>query len=215
MLGLAGVDVLDWRVVAERDDLDALRPAIFAILADHRDLAAGAGVITAPDMLADAPLWLEWWWTSPAAAPERLRVNLDQDAPDFYDYTTASWYVTARDSGTPQAVGPYVDHFCTGDYTITLSVPVIAGGRFAGVAAADVLVSSLERQLIPALGRQALISAGGRVIASADADLPPGSPAPPDAATDPGPFPGWRITRVAGKVGNSTLQPPGRPGQTG
>src|SRR6266699_1120247 len=26
MLGLAGVDVLDWRVVAERDDLDPLKP---------------------------------------------------------------------------------------------------------------------------------------------------------------------------------------------
>jgi DNA-binding FadR family transcriptional regulator len=193
---------------ARRDDLDDLRPAIFAILADHGDLAAGAGVITAPEVLADAPLWLEWWWTSPPAAPERLRVNLDPDAPDFYDYTTAPWYVLARDSGTPQAVGPYVDHFCTGDYTITLSVPVIAGGVFVGVAAADVLVSSLERQIVPALGPQALISADGRVIASASAELPSGSPAPPDAVTAPGPFPGWRVTRVAGKVGNSTLRPP-------
>lgn len=193
---------------SRHDDLDALRPVIFTILADHADLASGAGVITAPDVLSDASLWLEWWWTSASAAPERLRVNLDPDAPDFYDYTTAAWYTGARESGEPQAFGPYVDHFCTGDYTITLSVPVLAGGRFVGVAAADVLVSSLERQIVPALGPRALLSADGRVIASASAGLPPGSPAPPDAATTPGPFPGWRITGVAGKVGNSSLQPP-------
>ena len=54
------------------------------------------------------------------------------------------------ESGEPQAVGPYVDHFCTGDYTITMSVPVLLGGRFVGVAAADVLVSSLERRIVPA-----------------------------------------------------------------
>jgi DNA-binding FadR family transcriptional regulator len=189
------------------DDLDALRPAIFAILADHADLAGGAGVITAPDVLSDAPLWLEWWWTSPSATPERLRVNLDPEAPDFYDYTTAQWYARARGSGTPQAVGPYVDHFCTGDYTITLSVPVEANGRFAGVAAADILVSSLERQVVPALGPRALLGADGRVIASASADLPPGSLAPAGTVTTPGPFPGWRISRVAGKVGNPSLPP--------
>jgi DNA-binding FadR family transcriptional regulator len=190
------------------DDLDALRPAILAILTDHADLAGGAGVITAPDVLSDASLWLEWWWTSPWAVPERLRVNLDPEAPDFYDYTTAVWYARALESGTPQAVGPYVDHFCTGDYTITLSVPVEANGHFVGVAAADILVSSLERQVVPALGAGALLGANGRVIASASADLPPGTLAPPDAVAIPGLFPGWRISRVAGKVGNPSLRPP-------
>jgi DNA-binding FadR family transcriptional regulator len=190
-----------------RDDLDDLRPSIFAILADHGDLATGAGVITAPDVLADAPLWLEWWWTSASGAPERLRVNLDPQAPDFYDYTTAPWYVAARGSGTSQAVGPYVDHFCTGDYTITLSVPAYTSGRFVGIAAADVLVASLERQIVPALGTggQALTSAEGRVIASTSAELPAGSPAPVGDKS----LLGWRLARVAGKAGNSPLRPPG------
>ncbi len=161
-----------------RDDLAALRPTIFEVLATHRGLAAGAGVITAPDVLADAPLWLEWWWTSPAGTPEQLRVNLDPAAPDFYDYTAAPWYADAYRSGGPQATGPYVDYFCTGEYTITLSVPVRADGRFLGVAAADVLVPSLEEQVMPGLlanaSPVALTSPDGRVIAATSPDWAPG-----------------------------------------
>jgi DNA-binding FadR family transcriptional regulator len=179
------------------DDLAALRPEIFAILDTHAVLAKGAGVITAPDVLTEAALWVEWWWTTSASgAPERLRVNLDPAAPDFYDYTTAAWYADVRDSGAPQAVGPYVDHFCTGDYTITLSVPVTASGRFVGVAAADVLVSSLERQVTPVLRDSALTSADGRVIASADPHRPPGTLS--FAATlTPAPLAGWRLATPA------------------
>lgn len=194
------------REPARHDDLTVLHAEIFAILADHGDLAMGAGVITAPDVLTDASLWLEWWWTPASGNPERLRVNLDPAAPDFYDYTTAPWYTSVEESGEPQAVGPYVDHLCTGDYTITMSVPVRVGGRFVGVAAADVLVSSLEHQIVPALGRDAvaLTSADGRVIASTSPDLPPGSPGPADIVLDPAPMlSSWRM---AGKVGNSALR---------
>lgn len=69
------------------------------------------------------------------------------------------------------------------------------------------LVSSLERQIVPALGRDAvaLTSADGRVIASTSLDLPPGSPGPADAVLSPAPLPhSWRM---AEKVGNSTLRP--------
>jgi DNA-binding FadR family transcriptional regulator len=189
-----------------RDDLAALQPTIFEVLATHRGLAAGAGVITAPDVLADAPLWLEWWWTSPAGTPEQLRVNLDPAAPDFYDYTAAAWYAGVLRSGGPQATGPYVDYFCTGEYTITLSVPIRAGGRFLGVAAADILVSSLEGQVLPGLlatARQvALTSPDGRVIAATARDWAPGLRWPSsgadgdrgaDGETTPAPLGGWKL----------------------
>jgi DNA-binding FadR family transcriptional regulator len=180
-----------------RDDLSALRPAIFRALAEHRGLAAGAGVITAPGVLGDAPLWLEWWWITAADTPERLRVNLDPAAPDFYDYTTAEWYTAAEGSERPQLVGPYVDHFCTGEYTITLSLPVRAAGRFLGVAAADMLVSSLEHRVLPVLlaaaGPMALTSADGRIIASAAPRWPPGMRAP--AAGTPA-LRAWRLTEL-------------------
>ena len=186
----------------QRDDLAKLRPAIFSLLASHRDLASGAGVLTAPNVLADAPLWLEWWWTTPAGSPEQLRVNLDPAAPDFFDYTTAAWYTAAerlRSDGT--ATGPYVDYFCTGEYTITLSVPVRLGERFLGVAAADVLMSNLEGQVLPALlatGRPvALTSPEGRVIAATTADLVPGARVTASGATRvSSPLGRWRLAEI-------------------
>lgn len=186
----------------ERDDLGKLRPAIFDLLASHRDLAAGAGVITAPDVLADAPRWLEWWWITSAGSPEQLRVNLDPAAPDFFDYTSAAWYMAADRLGTAQATGPYVDYFCTGEYTITLSVPVRLDGRFLGVVAADVLVSQLEGQVLPALlaaGRPvALTSPDGRVIAATTAGIMPGARLPASgAAAASGPLGRWRLAEVS------------------
>ncbi|MCW2930447.1 MAG: hypothetical protein JWM19_1409, partial [Actinomycetia bacterium] len=147
-------------------------------------------------------LWLEWWWTTPAGSPEQLRVNLDPTAPDFFDYTTAAWYTAAerrRSGGT--ATGPYVDYFCTGEYTITLSVPVRLDGRFLGVAAADVLVSNLEGQVLPALleaGRPvALTSPEGRVIAATTADLVPGARVPASGARLMPSVPGrWRLAEI-------------------
>ncbi|HUN33990.1 MAG TPA: GntR family transcriptional regulator [Trebonia sp.] len=184
-----------------RDDLGKLRPAILDLLAGHRGLASGAGVITAPGLLADAPRWLEWWWITPAGNPEQLRVNLDPAAPDFFDYTTAAWYTAADQLGTGQATGPYVDYFCTGEYTITLSVPVRAGGDFLGVAAADVLVSRLEAEVLPALlatGRPvALTSPEGRVIAATTEGLMPGERGPaPGATVTQAPLGRWRLAEV-------------------
>ena len=185
----------------QRDDLGKLRPAIFDLLARHRGLAAGAGVILAPDVLTDSPLWLEWWWTTPSGGPEQLRVNLDPAAPDFFDYTTAGWYAEAERLGTAQATGPYVDYFCTGEYTVTLSVPVRLDGRFLGVAAADVLVSNLEGRVLPALlevGRPvALTSPEGRVIAATTADLVPGARRPASGATaTSSPLVRWRLAEI-------------------
>jgi hypothetical protein len=153
-----------------RTDVAALRPVILALLDAHPDLVTGAGIVTAPGLLEDAPRWLEWWWRADRATPEPLRVNLDPAAPDFYDYTTTAWFTATE----PCMAGPYVDYACTNDYAITLSVPV--PGR--GVAAADVLVAALERRVLPVLlahgAPLALTSADGRVIVSNDASLAPG-----------------------------------------
>jgi DNA-binding FadR family transcriptional regulator len=161
-----------------RDGLEALRPTIFALLAAHRELVTGTGVITAPGLLVDAPHWLEWWWIGTRGVPEPLRVNLDPNAPDFFDYTTADWWATPERTLEPRTAGPYVDYACTNQYAITLSWPVMAGGEMVGVAAADVLVASLEKHVGPALAAldrpTALTSADGRVIASNVASVGPG-----------------------------------------
>jgi hypothetical protein len=165
-------------VALQRNDLAPLHQVIFHILATHRGLVAGAGVIAAPDLLRDAPRWLEWWWTTAAGTPEALRVNLDPAAPDFFDYTTADWYATPQRTLTRQAAGPYVDYACTGEYAITLSTPILAGDRLLGMAAADVLVSSVERRVLPALMSithpVVLANVDGRVIASNSPHWTPG-----------------------------------------
>jgi hypothetical protein len=156
-------------------DLETLRPAILALLAAHADLITGAGVVTRPGLLADAPRWLEWWW---GPGPDLLRVNLDPAAPDFYDYTSTEWFEATE----PCMAGPYVDYACTNEYAITLSVPVPG----FGVAGADVLVANLERRVVPALlafeKPVALTNAHGRVIASNAAALAPGLRLPVDAS---------------------------------
>lgn len=165
-------------VPLQRNDLAPLQQIIFDILATHRDLVAGAGLITAPDLLRDAPRWLEWWWTTAAGTPEALRVNLDPAAPDFFDYTTADWYATPERTLARQAAGPYVDYACTGEYAVTLSVPILVAERLVGMAAADVLVSSIERRVLPALMSithpVVLANVDGRVIASNSPQWTPG-----------------------------------------
>jgi hypothetical protein len=176
-------------------DLGVLRPTIFAVLDSHPDTIVGAGVVTAADLLEDTTRWLEWWWPRTGMPPEQLRVNLDPAAPDFYDYTNEDWYThpdRTRDIGI---AGPFVDHVCTGEYSATLTVPAVDGDELLGVAAADILVSSIERRLLPGMlraDRPLVVATGaGRVVASTDPVWSPGLLLPqaalptPDVDRDP------------------------------
>jgi DNA-binding FadR family transcriptional regulator len=170
-----------------RRELSSLRPAIEKVLVEHRDIVAGAGIVVEPGLLDDVTLWLEWLWRRKDGASEVLRVNVDPRAPDFYDYTEADWFALARRAGRRQVTGPYVDHACTGAYALTLSIPMVDRDRFLGVVAADVLLASVEEELMAHLGRRTervLATAEGRVIVSASPDLLPG-----ERVTLPGPAP--------------------------
>ena len=132
-----------------RADLATLRPLVAQVLARHRGLAAGAGVVLAPDALADAPRWIDWWWADRGIG--QLEVDLDPGSAEFYDYTTTEWYREPARTGRPCIAGPYVDYICTHEYTFTVSVPVVDEGRFMGVAGADILAGEVERMLLPKL----------------------------------------------------------------
>jgi DNA-binding FadR family transcriptional regulator len=167
-----------------RERLAALRESIFELLANHRDLVAGAGAIVAPGLLVDADYWLEWWWTRPSGTPEALRVNLDPTAPDFFEYPAAEWYRTPERTLAGHVAGPYVDYACTTEYAMTVALPVCVDTEFVGVVAADVPVARLERRVLPALRRLgrplALTNAAGRVIASSTSRCLPGQLLPLD-----------------------------------
>jgi len=181
-----------------RADLAALRPLVAQVLARHRGFAAGAGVVLAPDALADAPRCIDWWWADQGIG--QLEVDLDPASAEFYDYTTTEWYREPARTGQPCIAGPYVDYICTHKYTFTVSVPVVDDGRFVAVAGADILAGEVERMLLPGLSllRRAnrpavLVSGDGRVIASGTASILPGTvlrPAGPVTAA--GPLP-WKL----------------------
>ena len=205
---------------ARRADLVPLRPVIFDLLAAHRGLVAGAGVITVPGLLADAPRCLEWWWTSPSGDPEPLRVNLDPRAPDFYDYAAAPWFRATAGTGQHQVAGPYVDHACTGEYTLTLSTPLPHRDRPLGVAAADVLVASLEPLVLPVLAGLgypvALTGPDGRVIVSTAPSWPPGLRLPAAGRSGRGRFRPVTAVRRAARVALDPAEPdPAEPDPAG
>ncbi|WP_051450337.1 GntR family transcriptional regulator [Actinospica robiniae] len=151
-------------------DIAALRPRIHATLERFRSIAVGTGIVVAPQVLKDAPYWLEWWWRQEGGAPESLRVNLDPDGPDFFDYVTNEWYDVPITAGRRHVAGPYLDYACTNQYTFTFSVPAYHQGRPLGVAAMDVPCDLIERRIMPALcaaaSPHALVNASGRVIAA-------------------------------------------------
>jgi len=188
---------------ARPEGLPKLREIIFEVLNTHNGLVTGAGAIAAPDTMPGSRYWLEWWWTRTSGEPEALRVNLDPAAPDFFDYTSADWYLSPMRNSTRHVAGPYVDYACTNEYALTVAVPVIIHDRFAGVAAADVLVSNLQRQLLPALRTLSepalLLNSGGRVIASSSPQFASGMhvplPGTPTPAKTPRNSPGQTAAR--------------------
>ncbi|GAA1529190.1 hypothetical protein HD600_002393 [Microbacterium ginsengiterrae] len=129
----------------------------------------GAGFIAAIDLLADARSHLAWW----QGADRRQLVLASQSVnKENIDYRELEWYRIPMSTGEPHVAGPYVDYLCSDEYTITIAVPALVGGRFVGVAGLDLLVSEVERELTPrfaALGHQVTLTNGvGRVVVSTD-----------------------------------------------
>ena len=101
--------VLDLPAAPDRAALAPIRDRVRAIL-ERSPLVAGAGMVFAPGVLEDAPLWLEWWRRAGSDPPVFLNAELDPGRPDFYDYEAAEWFTTPRDTGTRWIAGPFVDH---------------------------------------------------------------------------------------------------------
>ncbi|MFH8735520.1 MULTISPECIES: cache domain-containing protein [unclassified Streptomyces] len=153
------------------DDLTALRPGLHTRL-DRYDLVSGIGFVAAPGLLDDVPAWLEWWQRTADGSVQRLLLDLDPQRSAYSDYTHWDWFTLPRDTGQRAVAGPYVDYLCSDEYSLTLSAPVTVGGRFMGVAAADVYLRRFESVVVPLLqrlpGPARLVNARGRVAASTD-----------------------------------------------
>jgi hypothetical protein len=153
-----------------RDELGPVRQEAFGVLREHAPLVAGAGFVAAPDLLADAPLWLEWWQAGEDGVPERLVVDLDPASRGFYDYTGRPWFTVCDRTRGPNVHGPYVDYHGTDQYILTLSTPVLEDGEFLGITGADLSLRTVEKAVLPLLPPGAiLLNAHGRVIISRSA----------------------------------------------
>ena len=166
----AGVtEVFASQDAVRRTDLVGVSELVLPSLTDPAARIQGAGFVAAVDALADSRWWLEWFMLRNGAA-ERLLVDTDPRGENFYDYGSLPWYDVPRDTGRRHITGPYVDYLCTDDYTLTFTVPVLAAGRFVGVAGADVRVFTFEKAVLPSLratGRTvAIVNAEGRIVLS-------------------------------------------------
>lgn len=154
---------------------DIVRPYAATTLSETRIPVYGAGFIAAIGLLRDARGHLSWW-----QGPEREQLSLAWSIinKEHLDYSEFEWYRVPMITGQAHLSGPSVDYLCSDEYTMTIATPVTIRGAFAGVAALDLLVDSVERQLVPLLlqevDRATLINSSDRIIVSTDPGLAAG-----------------------------------------
>jgi hypothetical protein len=147
--------------------------------------ADGAGIVAAPGVIAGKDRHLEWWQRTANGddgpdAFARIRLNLDPESIDLYDYLDMDWFTIPQREGRPYVYGPHVDFSGADRYVVTMTVPVTdaradgegtAGEReFLGIAGADIRMSQLEPELLAILrsvpAAAVLVTAERRVVAA-------------------------------------------------
>ncbi|AMB57636.1 cache domain-containing protein [Microterricola viridarii] len=130
----------------------------------------GAGFIAAVDLLSGARNHLSWWQGDDRG---KLVLAAQSVNKEFIDYSDFEWYRVPMMTGASHVAGPHVDYLCSDEYTVTVAAPVHIDGDFVGVAGLDMLIDSVERQLMPRLSALdapvTLVNGVGRVIVSTDA----------------------------------------------
>ena len=148
-------------------DLAVITPVADGTLTSDGSLV-GAGVVMNPGYLEDAERYLEWRQLGRDGRPKPLLLDVDPDSDDPYDYWEMEWFRVPRDEGRRMVGGPYFDYRGTDRFGLTFAVPVRVGGRFVGVAGADVPLAELESELLPVLRRlhqrAALVNHENRVV---------------------------------------------------
>lgn len=150
-------------------------------------LVIGAGFIAAPEAGPSQALHFAWWLgplsdnplLGTTTEPTRLDLASREYTQYLRDFRAFEWYRVPEATRTRHITGPYVDHLCTCDYILTLTVPVGVGGSMRGVVGVDILVRRLEPEVLPLLRATeaaiALVSSSGRVILSVSPTLRVGS----------------------------------------
>ena len=81
-------------------------------------------------------------------SPQRFQMMMDSVV---YDFSTAPFWPRQDAPAEVSASCAYVDTLGSNEYLITFTKPVIRGGRMAGIAAVDILISRLQAEFDPLL----------------------------------------------------------------
>jgi hypothetical protein len=175
-------------------ELDAVvADLVLPRLVEPDALFAGAGFIADGEIVRGRDVHFAWWLGPLDANPvlgsttEPTRLDLTTRGYTEYlrDFRALEWYRVPATTRHAHVTGPYVDHLCTCDYILTLTMPVHARGgpeagsgsdaRMVGVVGADIAVRRLERELLAGFlevpDPLALVNEPGRVVLSTEPAL--------------------------------------------
>ncbi len=194
-------------------DLDAaVAELVLPRIVEPDPLLVGAGFIADGEIVRGRDVHFAWWLGPLEANPvlgsttEPTRLDLTTRGSTEYlrDFRALEWYAIPATTRSAHVTGPYVDHLCTCDYILTLTMPVHARGagddgdaRMVGVVGADVAVRGLERELLAAFldvrEPLALVNEAGRVVLSTEPTLQVGQLAAAWAHAEPCPGTPFRV----------------------
>ena len=194
-------------------DLDAVvAELVLPRIVEPDPLLVGAGFIADGEVVRGRDVHFAWWLGPLEANPvlgsttEPTRLDLTTRGYTEYlrDFRALEWYAIPATTRSAHVTGPYVDHLCTCDYILTLTMPVHARGagddgdaRMVGVVGADVAVRGLERELLAAFldvpEPLALVNEAGRVVLSTEPTLQVGQLAAAWAHAEPCPGTPFRV----------------------
>ncbi len=157
--------------VASEQVVRAVRPLALDVLADGH--AVGAGFVVTPGLPSDETYLLAWW-----QGDDHERLPQSPALVQSTDYSRQEWFRTPHRTGTSHVTGPYVDYVCTDELTLTVTVPVVRGGRMLGVVGADILAETVEQDLLPVFARAGatLVNHHDRAVLSAQPQVFAGEP---------------------------------------
>jgi hypothetical protein len=160
-------------------------------------MLVGAGFIADGEVVRGGGVHFAWWLgplddnpvLGSTTEPTRLDLSTRGYTEYLRDFRALEWYRIPATTRHAHVTGPYVDHLCTCDYILTLTMPVHDPDeeRMVGVIGADVAVRRLEHALLAAFLQVdeplALVNEHGRVVLSTEPGLQVGQLAGPGSTS--------------------------------
>ncbi|MFK8329183.1 cache domain-containing protein [Pseudomonas sp. BJa5] len=155
-------------------DLAFLQATIEERLSTNDTYINGTGVVLEPGELADQELFLQWFYRPASGKIAPMTLNFNRQSESFYNYQGMPWFTRPKLTLQPSVEGPFVDLYGTELYILAFSVPILVGGHFVGVAAADIALHEFDPVLTRCLLRMKneafIINGEGRIVAANSAN---------------------------------------------